>query len=176
MRAIFLALTLVALAACAPVGTSRTAESADLLTREQRLGYRFDGARVSVDILYSELIGRDIDPAAVEAAVDEAATRNLEWFVGSQDVVIALDITYLNILSSGQAMLLGGLSEMRANLSVYDAGGETLLAGPVQIVADGDGWAPGGLLSVAQMRPREAELAALADVLTERARRALLGG
>ncbi len=68
-------------------------------------------------------------------------------FDGTRPVEIQVILNSVNVVSSGQAVLVGGAHSLRATFKVVDAATDEVLASNSQL-ATSAGYAPGGLLAV----------------------------
>ena len=172
-RRSFLLIPLLGLStACAGPAPQRAALETELLQR-----IRISAVSVDTSALGETTgSGRTVFTKEVKASVEKAAKSRLVGLGGgSQRATAVITLTSVNIISAGQAYVIGGESVMRGTVSVIDpSNGETLMK-PVKLSSGGGGWVLGGLVAVVTMEDVNTELGQLSLEFSERAATLIAG-
>ncbi|MCV2867882.1 hypothetical protein OEW28_04515 [Defluviimonas sp. WL0002] len=127
--------------------------------------------QVSVDVsmIGPASKGRPLSTAQIETAVRKAANDVLIGAgQGDRSARVHIELEAVNIISAGQAFMLGGESVLQARVMIRDLRSGTVLLPPTQVSAGGGGWVPGGLIAVATLEEPEVELRELSQELASR--------
>lgn len=174
MRILIAVAALAMLAACTqPRGAISTTSP---FSPQERLALRFVGAEVDVSGVKSSAAGRDVPQDMLARILDEEAARSLHWTVGSRAGVVVVEMERVDLLSAGQAIMVGGASFMKGRTRMLDAATGQPLTDWLPIEVRGGGYELGGLLGAAMIQERELELRGLSRNFMEQVRRTYLGG
>ena len=163
-RRSFLALSGVAfLAACA---------TEPLLNLSMANGYNVGSVSIDVSSVEGLKGGREIvrSPAQIKAdmmaSVGAAMAR--ESNPAGRRVSVQINLTEVYLVSPGQAFLLGGISSAKGVLQVTDSVTGEIVVPATEIVGTVEGWAPGGLIALANsVTPEQDYNALVAGFATE---------
>ncbi len=129
---------------------------------------------VDVSAIGAQTEGRAVPAARVEAAL-KAEAGQLRFAGGPSNTRAVVKIASVNVLSAGQAVLLGGESVMSGTVALVDARTGATIVAPQKISAGGGGYVLGGVIGAASLEDRDVEVAQMAKEFMRRARIALVG-
>ncbi|MCV2872097.1 hypothetical protein OEZ71_07290 [Defluviimonas sp. WL0050] len=113
--------------------------------------------------------GRVLSARQIEAAVQKAANDVLVGVGrGNRRSRLHIEIESVNILSAGQAFMIGGESVMEGRVTIRDIQSGAVLMPPTKVSSGGGGWVPGGLIAVATLDEPEVELRQLSQEFAAR--------
>ncbi|QHQ33794.1 hypothetical protein [Algicella marina] len=129
---------------------------------------------VDVSTIGPQTAGRTVSAADVKAALErEAGVLRFEG--GAAATRAQVEITSVNVLTAGQALLVGGESVMRGTVTLVDVATGRTLVTPQEISSGGGGYVLGGIIGAASLEDPKIEVAQMAKEFMRRARLALVG-
>ncbi len=120
--------------------------------------------QITVDTSQLERVsGRstNISPAQVRSDVQRALEGRLlgRGAGGGTPVRVTVDVTSVNLVSPGQSLLIGGVSQIVGTVTVDDFASAEVLVPETRVSGSGEGWSGGGVVGAVSRGTPEADYA-----------------
>ena len=120
--------------------------------------------QVMVDTSQLERVsGRSINisTAQVQADIQRALERRLlgRGMPGGTPARVSVDVASVSLVSPGQSLLIGGVSQVTGSVTVADLSSGSTLVPETRVSGTGEGWAPGGVVGAVSRGTADADYA-----------------
>ena len=144
---------------------SACAATEPLLNLSAPSGYRVESVSIEVSSIDGLKGGRDIERSPAQIQADLTASVRAALTTASMPngrrVAVQIQLDNIALVGPGQAFMVGGISSARGVLQVSDVASGEIVVPATEVFGTVEGWAPGGLIALANSVPPEQDYNAL---------------